>query len=280
VKASTAAAWLAAGLAGLAAASPARAQGPVELSRSPIAENAAWKSYVLGTGTADVAPVRIASVSGQVTNAEGLVDPAKGPATLTFAAGGPAPVIVLDYGREVGGLPFFTAGAVTPAGTGTSVTLRSAYSETREFLYTAGSTTLSLPAAAGDTNLKVAGVGNFIVGDTLRIGSQTATITAVGTQARSTTLFAAAAAGATNVKVAATTGLAAGDALRVDGENVTIASVGTQGRTTTLSAAAAAGATNVKLASVTGMAAGDPIVVDGESGTIETSAQRARTAPA
>ncbi|WP_157592504.1 alpha-L-rhamnosidase C-terminal domain-containing protein [Solirubrobacter soli] len=268
MKASSAAAWLAVALAGLVAASPAHAQGPVELSRTPIPENAAWKSYVLGTGTADVTPVRIASVSGSVTNAEGLVDASKGPATLTYTAGGQAPVIILDYGREVGGLPFFTAGAVTPA-TGTSVTLRSAYSETRQFLYTAGNTTLTLPAAAGDTNLKVAGVGNFIVGDTLQIGSQTATISAVGTQARSTTLFAAAAAGATNVKVAATTGLAAGDTLLVDGESVTISAVGTQGRATTLSAATAAGATNVKVASVTGMAAGDPIVVDGESGTIQ-----------
>ncbi len=270
MKASSAVAWLAAGLATLVAAAPAGAQGPVELSRAPIPEDAAWKSYVIGTGTADVAPVRIASVSGSVTNAEGLVDPSKGPVTLTYAAGGQAPVVILDYGREVGGLPFFTASAVTPAPTGTSVTLRSAYSETRQFLYSAGNTTLTLPAAAGDTNLKVAGVNNFIAGDTLRIGADTATITAVGTQARSTTLFAAAAAGATNVKVATTTGLAAGDALRVDGETVTIATVGTQGRNTTLSAATTAGATNIKVASVTGMAAGDPIVVDGESGTIQT----------
>ena len=89
------------------------------------------------------------------------------------------------------------------------MTLRSAYSETRQFLYSEGNTTLTLAAAAGDTDLKVGAVNNFIVGDTLRIGSDTATITAVGTQARSSTLFAAAPAGATNVKVAATTGLAA-----------------------------------------------------------------------
>src|SRR3954454_6335567 len=205
-------AWAATGLAALVAAAPASAQGPVELSRTPVAEDPAWKSYVLGTGTTDVTPVRIASVSGSVSNADGLIDPSKGPATLSYAAGGQPPVIVLDYGREVGGLPFFTASAVTPAGTGTSVTLRSAYSETRQFLFSAGNSTLALPAAAGDTNLKVAGVANFVVGDTLRIGSDTATITAVGTQARSTTLFAAAAAGATSVKVAATTGLAGGDA--------------------------------------------------------------------
>jgi alpha-L-rhamnosidase len=256
---------LAAGLAALVAVTPARAQGPVELSRTPVAENPAWKGYVLGTGTADVTPVRVASVSGSVTNAEGLVDPSKGPATLTYDAGGRAPTVVLDYGREVGGLPFFTASAVT----GGPVTLRSGYSETRQFLFTGGNTTLTLAAAAGDTNLKVGSVANFVAGDTLRIGTQDVAIAAVGTQARSTTLFAPAAAGATNVKVASTAGLAAGDALIVDGERVTIGAVGTQGRNTTLSAAAAAGAANVKVASVTGMAAGDPLVVDGEAATIQ-----------
>ena len=50
------------------------------------------------------------------------------------------------------------------------MTLRSAYSETRQFLFAAGNTTLTLPAAAGDTNLKVASVTNFVVGDTLQIG--------------------------------------------------------------------------------------------------------------
>ena len=59
--------------------------------RASIPDNPAWKSYVIGTGSADVAPVRIASVSGPVTNAEGLVDPSKGPATLTYTAGGRRP---------------------------------------------------------------------------------------------------------------------------------------------------------------------------------------------
>src|SRR4051812_19457555 len=106
---------MATGLAALVVAAPAGAQGPVELSRTPVAEDPAWKSYVIGTGAADVTPVRVAGVSGAVTNAEGLVDPSKGPARLTYTAGGPAPLVVLDYGREVGGLPFFTASAVTPA---------------------------------------------------------------------------------------------------------------------------------------------------------------------
>ena len=147
---STRIAWLSAGLTVLAA-TPALAQGPVELSSSPVQENQSWKSHVLGTGEATAKPVRINTTIGDVTNAEGLVDPSKGPARLTYSGTGPAPVIILDYGREVGGLPFFVSSAVTPGGTATSVTLRAAYSEAREFLWTPGNTTLFTPAAAGDT---------------------------------------------------------------------------------------------------------------------------------
>ena len=107
-------ACLSVGLAVLAA-TPALAQGPVELSSSPVPENPGWKSYVLGTGELTAKPVRINAVSGDVSNADGLVDPAKGPARLTYSGTGPVPTIILDYGREVGGLPFFTASAVTPA---------------------------------------------------------------------------------------------------------------------------------------------------------------------
>jgi hypothetical protein len=258
-------ACVALGLAALAAA-PAAAQGPVQLSSSPIPDDPSWQSYVLGTGTPDVTPVRIASTSGDVTNAQGLVDPSQGPATLRYTAGGQAPLVVLDYGREVGGLPFFTAGAVTAPDQATSVNLRAAFSETYQFLWTPGSTTLSLPAAAGDTNLKVGSVSNFVAGDTVKVDDETATIDSVGTQSRSTTLFAPAAAGDANVKVASTTGIAAGDALRIDTagttETVTVTTVGTQGRNTTLAAAAAAGATNVKVGSVNGLAAGDTLNID------------------
>ena len=132
--------WLAVVLAALVAA-PAAAQNAVQMSGTPIAEDPAWKSYVLGTGTADVTPVRVTSTSGNVTNARGLVDPSKGPTTLTYAAGGAPPLVVLDYGREVGGLPFFTASAVTPTEGSSSVTLRSGYSETQGFLFTQGALT-------------------------------------------------------------------------------------------------------------------------------------------
>ena len=239
-------------------AMPAAAQGPVELSSTPIPESPAWKSYVLGDGALQARPVRIAQTTGTVTNAEGLVDPSKGPVRISWDGTGVAPLILLDYGREVGGLPFFDVASVSPA----SVTLRAAYSETREFMWTYGNTTLSVPAAAGDLNIKVGGVANFVAGGTLLVDGETATIATVGTQSRNTTLFAPAAAGDTNVKVASTTGIAAGDTMRVEAESVTVTNVGTQGRNTTLAAAAAAGATNIRVGSVTGMAAGDTVHVD------------------
>ena len=245
---------------------PASAQGPIQLSSTPIAENPAWKSYVLGDGALQASPVRISSTSGAVSNAEGLVDPSKGPVRLSYDGTGEAATILLDYGREVGGLPFFNVGAVTPADGATSVTLRSAYSETREFMWSYGNTTLSVPAVAGDVNIKVGSVGNFVVGGTLKVDEETATIAAIGTQSRNTTLFVPASAGDTNVKVASTTGVAVGDNMRIDTggttESVTVTNVGTQSRNTTLAAAAAAGATNIKVGSVTGMSAGDMVHVD------------------
>jgi len=245
---------------------PARAEGPVQLSSAPIPENSAWKGHVLGDGAPAATPVRISSTIGDVTNAKGLVQRSKKPTTLTYTAGRPAPTIVLDYGRDVGGLPFFNVGAVTPGGGASSVSLRAAYSETLQFLWSYGNSTLSIAAAAGDTNIKLGGVANLVVGGTLKIDDETATISAVGTQSRSTTLFAPASAGDTNVKVASTTGIAAGDIVRIDTggttESVTVTNVGTQGRNTTLAAPADAGATNIKVASVTGMAAGDTVNID------------------
>jgi alpha-L-rhamnosidase len=264
-------ACLAAGLATVATA-PAGAHGP-----GPIAENPAWKHYVLGNGRPDAAPVRVASTSGAVTNAQGLVHRSRKPTTLSYTPGRPAPTIVLDYGREVGGLPFFDVGRIAPADAATSVSLRAAYSETLQFLWSYGNSTLSVAAAAGDTNLKVGSVANFVVGGTLEVDDEAATIAAVGTQSRSTTLFAAAAAGDTNVKVASSAGIAAGDTMRIDTagttESVTVTSVGTPGPgtgitfTPALTAAHAAGAAVLGLGSgvtltaplASGHAAGAPV---------------------
>ena len=53
------------------------------------------------------------------------------------------------------------------------------------------STTLAVPAAAGDTNVKLNSVTGMAVGGKLNIGSETKTITEVGTAAVNTTLAAA-----------------------------------------------------------------------------------------
>src|ERR1700740_3642708 len=52
-------------------------------------------------------PVRVESTSGQVSNAEALVAGHHGFATLTWGGVGSAPMIILDYGRDVGGIPVF-----------------------------------------------------------------------------------------------------------------------------------------------------------------------------
>jgi hypothetical protein len=52
-------------------------------------------------------PVKLVSTSGNIQNAEALVEDHQGFATLTMTAGGAAPMVILDYGRDVGGIPVF-----------------------------------------------------------------------------------------------------------------------------------------------------------------------------
>jgi len=89
-------------------------------------------------------------------------------------------------------------------------------------------TVLPVAAAAGATNLKVASVADFAVGQTVTIDSganrETAVIAMVGT-AGSTTADAASAAGTTTIGVASPIGFAAGQAITVDGEQATVSAV-------------------------------------------------------
>jgi hypothetical protein len=89
-----------------------------------------WQEYVEGPEAGDVYPVKIVSTSGNVENPRALLNPvAAGTTTLTKNPGGPAPKIILDYGKDVGGVPFF----IVTGATGTP-TLRAAYSEGRGYL--------------------------------------------------------------------------------------------------------------------------------------------------
>lgn len=118
---------------------------------APWPANPDWQRYVEGPATPNVAPVAVVSTSGNVTNAAALVPGGSGSAKLTMVPGGPAPVILLDYGKDVGGFPYF---AVTAA-SGSPV-LRAAYSEGRQFM-----------SAKGD------GGGAFNAGDKSRANSYT-----------------------------------------------------------------------------------------------------------
>jgi hypothetical protein len=84
-----------------------------------------WQSYVEAPTAAVISPVRVVSTAGAVSNALALVKPSAGSTTLTYAPGGAAPTLVLDYGKEVGGFATFDVGAVSGA-----PVLHVAYSET------------------------------------------------------------------------------------------------------------------------------------------------------
>jgi alpha-L-rhamnosidase len=101
-----------------------------------------WQSYVEGPPGTDVRPVSVVSVSGDVTGASHLLGGSHpgGTTTLTMQLGGPQPVILLDYGKDVGGLPYFD---VTAASGGlVKPDLHVSYSEAEQYA--------SQPA--GDTN--------------------------------------------------------------------------------------------------------------------------------
>ena len=86
-------------------------------------------------------------------------------------------------------------------------------------------TTLSQGAAAGATNVKVAGVSAFTENATVDIDGETATIQTVGTPTTRTTLGGAAAVGATSIRVNDITWIRTGDTLTVDAETVTVTTI-------------------------------------------------------
>jgi alpha-L-rhamnosidase len=110
-----------------ALAMPANASNGKDFSVGPANPN--WQRYVeSSTGQLDY-PARVVSTSGSVTNPKALLHNGSGPATLTFASGAPTPTIVLDYGKDVGGVPEFGIAAET----GTP-TLQAGYAEASRFL--------------------------------------------------------------------------------------------------------------------------------------------------
>ena len=134
----------------------------------------------------------------------------------------------------------------------------------------------------GSTNVPVANVSGFAVGEKIAIGYgatypavardveryEVATVTAVGKQGTQAYLAEDVPAGATNVKVTPVAAISVGDKIRLDIdsvghgiETVTVTRVGTQASRTNLSANASAGATNITVRNVSGFAVGDKIIL-------------------
>jgi alpha-galactosidase len=131
----------------------------------------------------------------------------------------------------------------------------------------ATNTTLFSDAAAGASNVKVASVVGFNVGDPITVdGTQPATISSVGTAGAKSTLFSDAAVGATTVKLASVAGATVGQPISIDTggttETPTVTAVGTAATATTLAAASAVGDANLKVTSVTNIDPGDTLAVD------------------
>lgn len=144
--------------AALAAAAPARAAQPdadaaggaggsavrhAASAHAPWPASPSWQSLDETPASSAVCPVAVVSTSGGVTGAGNLVCGGSGGATLTLASGGATPTIVLDYGKDVGGIPYFT---VTSASG--SPTLRAGYSENEQYIGATGDG--STPWAEGD----------------------------------------------------------------------------------------------------------------------------------
>ena len=97
--------------------------------------------------TADVTPAEVIRTSGSVTGANTLADPGTAShATLTMAEGKPPPTIVVDYGKDVGGVPYFVVRSESQA-----PVLSSAYSEGLQYLGPMGDQTASA-SPAGDSS--------------------------------------------------------------------------------------------------------------------------------
>ena len=136
-----------------------------------------WHKYVLGPDRTVVRPL-VVEPRGAVANAEALLDSDHGIATLSTSQGGAAASVLLDFGREIGGTPYFDVASSTPGAQLSLVT-----GEAKQYIRQPGATTLTAAAAAGSTQVGVRSVSGLEAGHAITFGSgptlQQATITAV-----------------------------------------------------------------------------------------------------
>jgi alpha-L-rhamnosidase len=114
-------------------------------SGTPWPSSPNWQSYDETPTSAQVCPTAVTSTSGTVSGASTLLCGGSGDATLTMVSGGTAPVIVFNYGKEVGGVPYFYVSSESG-----SPTLQAGYSESSLSISATGDGTS--PWAEGDPN--------------------------------------------------------------------------------------------------------------------------------
>ena len=107
----------------------------------PSAPN--WQSYDETPTSSNICPTAVVSTSGNVSGAAGLDCGGSGGATLTMTSGGSDPTIVLDYGKLVGGVPYFTVSSASG-----SPTLQAGYSQSEQNVSATGDG--AIPWAEGD----------------------------------------------------------------------------------------------------------------------------------
>jgi len=135
-----------------------------------------WQDYVLAPRSADVRPVAVIA-RGDVADAAALADDnADSVTSLTTEPGGQPSSVLLDFGKDLSGTPYFDIAASSDPAQLSMVT-----SEAKQFIRTPAATTTSADAAGGASEAPVESTVNMVVGDeiTLGTGGHQAKITAV-----------------------------------------------------------------------------------------------------
>ena len=117
------------------------AQAANAAASTPWPAAPAWQNYVETPAGSAICPVAVTSTAGTVSGAANLLCGGSGTATLTSSGS----AIVLDYGKDVGGIPWFTVTAETG-----SPQLKAGYSESLRYLTADGDG--GTPWGEGDTS--------------------------------------------------------------------------------------------------------------------------------
>ncbi|MFL6127003.1 alpha-L-rhamnosidase C-terminal domain-containing protein [Actinophytocola sp.] len=145
-----------------------------------------WQPYVEGPASATVRAIA-AEGRGKVRHARSLVSGHGPDTTLTTTAGDTPASVLLDFGKDVGGVPFLDVREVSGGPTITLVT-----TEARQYVRTPAATTVTAPAPAGVTRVPLASTAGLEVGNTITFaaaaGPVTGTITGFDTAARTVDL--------------------------------------------------------------------------------------------